>query len=96
MAEIARNMEGGRKLRSFPQGRSIDQVVFVGGATRMPCVQVLLHMRQALHNAYNKKPVLRRIDVIALIRSPVAPVRVGVVTCSSASGSSSAHLDYAL
>lgn len=39
MAEVSRNMEGNAKLRRFPQGRMVDQVVLVGGATRMPCVQ---------------------------------------------------------
>lgn len=41
MAEVARGMEGNAKLRRFPQGgRMVDKVVLVGGATRMPCVQV--------------------------------------------------------
>ena len=40
MAEVSRKMEGNAKLRRFPQGRMIDHVVLVGGATRMPCVQV--------------------------------------------------------
>lgn len=39
MAEVSRKMEGNAKLRRFPQGRMVDQVVLVGGATRMPCVQ---------------------------------------------------------
>lgn len=34
-------MDGNAKLRRFPQGgRMVDKVVLVGGATRMPCVQV--------------------------------------------------------
>ena len=41
MAEVARGMDGNAKLRRFPQGgRMVDKVVLVGGATRMPCVQV--------------------------------------------------------
>lgn len=39
MTEISKKMEGSEKLRLFPQGRTLDQVVLVGGATRMPCVQ---------------------------------------------------------
>ena len=39
-AEVSRKMEGNTKLRRFPQGRAVDEVVLVGGATRMPCVQV--------------------------------------------------------
>eukprot|EP00904_Undaria_pinnatifida_P008545 jgi/Undpi1/4820/HiC_scaffold_19.g08173.m1 len=42
MAEVSRKMEGNAKLRRFPQGRMIDHVVLVGGATRMPCVQKLV------------------------------------------------------
>ncbi|CAN0468287.1 unnamed protein product [Discosporangium mesarthrocarpum] len=40
MAEIKKQIGGSGKLRPFPQGRPLDQVVLVGGATRMPCVQV--------------------------------------------------------
>jgi molecular chaperone DnaK (HSP70) len=32
----------GLKIREFPQGRRIDEVVMVGGATRMPCVRRLV------------------------------------------------------
>ncbi|CAN0175318.1 unnamed protein product [Ascophyllum nodosum] len=41
-AEVSRKMEGNTKLRRFPQGRAVDEVVLVGGATRMPCVQRLV------------------------------------------------------
>jgi heat shock protein 1/8 len=40
-AQVRQNMEGG-KLRAFPQGSRIDQVIMVGGATRMPCIQKLV------------------------------------------------------
>lgn len=46
MSEISKKMEGNRKLRGFPQGRPLDRVVLVGGATRMPCVQVRFHARR--------------------------------------------------
>lgn len=43
MAEISKKMKGS-KLRNFPQGRLVDQVVLVGGATRMPSVQASYFM----------------------------------------------------
>jgi heat shock 70kDa protein 1/2/6/8 len=34
-------MSGG-KLKTFPTGRPLSQVILVGGATRMPCVQQVM------------------------------------------------------
>lgn len=67
MAEVARGMEGNDKLRRFPQGgRMVDKVVLVGGATRMPCVQV---SQSALLRAA-RPPVSVQFEV----RSPARPV----------------------
>eukprot|EP00611_Tribonema_gayanum_P024562 TRINITY_DN545_c0_g1_i2.p1 TRINITY_DN545_c0_g1~~TRINITY_DN545_c0_g1_i2.p1 ORF type:complete len:308 (+),score=39.16 TRINITY_DN545_c0_g1_i2:484-1407(+) len=39
---LQRTMTTGNKLHVFPQGRPLDQVVLVGGGTRMLCVQQLV------------------------------------------------------
>ncbi len=35
-------MGGGKTLRNFPSGRSLDHVIMAGGATRMPCIRRLV------------------------------------------------------
>ncbi|CAM9423107.1 unnamed protein product [Chrysoparadoxa australica] len=41
-SKVQRSMGGNAKLRQFPQGRNLSQVLLVGGATRMPCVRRLV------------------------------------------------------
>lgn len=72
-AEVSRKMERNTKLRRFPQGRDIDKVVLVGGATKMPCVQVkcILDLREIPKiSSKNLEMVkVRRATVIGVVHT---------------------------